>query len=703
MDSLSDITKTYHYTSVGQLKNERRIQGNDSLYTTYSYDASGNRTQMAEYNYETNTKDITDYTYDANNRMTQAATMGGLSFSGKTGDLTGMTRYYYDNNGNTLAEQNKTYTTTGNESSDMTLSGRSGGNEFKLYQYDDFNRLIQYNDGATEAKYTYNTSNLRASKTVNGTKTNYVWNGQNLASETKNDVTTVYTYDITGVITSKTDNDTVMRYVKDPHGNVIATSKNDSILGEYDYDTNTKTITDYTYDTNNRMTQSAVTTGVPFSGTASGDVTGMTRYYYDNNGNTLAEQNKTYTTTGNESSDMTLSGRSGGNKLKLYGYDDFNRLIQYNDGATEAKYTYSANNLRASKTVNGTKTNYVWSGNNLASETKNDVTTVYTYDITGVITSKTDNDTVMRYVKDPHGNVIATSKNDSILGEYDYTAFGIQIKNTDASNPFRYCGEYYDEELDSVYLRNRYYNPSTGRFLTEDPIKDGLNWYCYCSNNPIAFIDPQGLVITCDKSNYEQIKSLLGQIAGNSLEFAYNEEKGEIEITKTYDTKHHVGQTLVSNLINLPNVVNVNVGVADENENTNSKWPASADTNGVIQIYIDPDDVLGNGTLYTYVEDSNGKTIEEAFPQFIIFGHELIHAWREIMGLFDYNVEQGQIPYDVGLIWPAEEIKTMGINYMDTAGVWMQNYSTYSGRISENGLRLENGLNTRVSYKGWWQ
>ena len=32
-----------------------------------------------------------------------------------------------------------------------------------------------------------------------------------------------------------------------------------------------------------------------------------------------------------------------------------------------------------------------------------------------------------------------------------------------------------------------------GRFLTEDPIRDGLNWYAYCENNPIFFIDSSGL------------------------------------------------------------------------------------------------------------------------------------------------------------------------------------------------------------------
>jgi len=44
-----------------------------------------------------------------------------------------------------------------------------------------------------------------------------------------------------------------------------------------------------------------------------------------------------------------------------------------------------------------------------------------------------------------------------------------------------------------VYLRARYYDPSTGRFISEDPIRDGYNWYVYCSNNPIRYIDPWGL------------------------------------------------------------------------------------------------------------------------------------------------------------------------------------------------------------------
>ena len=42
-------------------------------------------------------------------------------------------------------------------------------------------------------------------------------------------------------------------------------------------------------------------------------------------------------------------------------------------------------------------------------------------------------------------------------------------------NPFRYSGEYFDEETGFYYLRARYYDPSVGRFLTEDPAGDGTN------------------------------------------------------------------------------------------------------------------------------------------------------------------------------------------------------------------------------------
>ena len=48
---------------------------------------------------------------------------------------------------------------------------------------------------------------------------------------------------------------------------------------------------------------------------------------------------------------------------------------------------------------------------------------------------------------------------------YDYDAFGNEAEpsSTD-TNPFRYCGEYFDTETGTYYLRARYYDPAVGRF-----------------------------------------------------------------------------------------------------------------------------------------------------------------------------------------------------------------------------------------------
>jgi RHS repeat-associated protein len=64
-----------------------------------------------------------------------------------------------------------------------------------------------------------------------------------------------------------------------------------------------------------------------------------------------------------------------------------------------------------------------------------------------------------------------------------------------------------------VYLRNRWYDPQTGRFLTQDPIglAGGVNLYAYAGNNPITFSDPFGLCPPCG----EDIAIALGIFVAN--------------------------------------------------------------------------------------------------------------------------------------------------------------------------------------------
>jgi len=80
-----------------------------------------------------------------------------------------------------------------------------------------------------------------------------------------------------------------------------------------------------------------------------------------------------------------------------------------------------------------------------------------------------------------------------------YDAFGATYATSGSSwGSFGFAGQWgYQTDADSglMLLGHRYYDSSTGRFLSRDPIKDGRNWYVYADNNPLNGVDPDGLTI----------------------------------------------------------------------------------------------------------------------------------------------------------------------------------------------------------------
>jgi hypothetical protein len=60
-------------------------------------------------------------------------------------------------------------------------------------------------------------------------------------------------------------------------------------------------------------------------------------------------------------------------------------------------------------------------------------------------------------------------------------------------------------------VRARYYDPSLGRFTSEDPIglAGGINPYVYANSSPTNFRDPSGLCVS-GKITYAQLKAVLG-------------------------------------------------------------------------------------------------------------------------------------------------------------------------------------------------
>jgi RHS repeat-associated protein len=82
---------------------------------------------------------------------------------------------------------------------------------------------------------------------------------------------------------------------------------------------------------------------------------------------------------------------------------------------------------------------------------------------------------------------------------YEYDAFGNMVsktgpsENTYTPNNYLYRGEQYDPDLGLYYLRARYYNPVTGRFLSADPLaSDGQRRYQYAGADPVNGTDPSG-------------------------------------------------------------------------------------------------------------------------------------------------------------------------------------------------------------------
>jgi len=86
----------------------------------------------------------------------------------------------------------------------------------------------------------------------------------------------------------------------------------------------------------------------------------------------------------------------------------------------------------------------------------------------------------------------------SLAQTYTFDSFGKQTASSGSlTNPFQYAGREFDSESSLYYMRARYFDPSTGRFISEDPIgfDGGENFYAYTRNSPVDLKDPFGLYI----------------------------------------------------------------------------------------------------------------------------------------------------------------------------------------------------------------
>ena len=201
-----------------------------------------------------------------------------------------------------------------------------------------------------------------------------------------------------------------------------------------------------------------------------------------------------------------------GNPLTYYNGMEFKwtmgrRLESVKNGNTNVSYTYNADGLRTSKTVNNVKYNYYWDGDKLTGQTWQGNTLYFYYDKDGNPIGFDLNNNNYYYVTNLQGDIIAIlSSSNGLLAEYEYDAWGnctILYDTNDIAdiNPLRYRGYYYDTDTNLYYLQSRYYDANIGRFINADDAEllgmsgrvVSNNLFAYCNNNPILNIDNTGL------------------------------------------------------------------------------------------------------------------------------------------------------------------------------------------------------------------
>ncbi|MGC2330199.1 MAG: RHS repeat-associated core domain-containing protein, partial [Candidatus Acidiferrales bacterium] len=105
--------------------------------------------------------------------------------------------------------------------------------------------------------------------------------------------------------------------------------------------------------------------------------------------------------------------------------------------------------------------------------------------------------TTSYYEPDGLGSITSLSSSTGTLAQsYTYDSFGNTTNSSGSlTNFFRSVAREFDAETNLYYYRARYYDPSTGRFLNEDPLRfdGGEDFYEYVANAPTVLTDPAGL------------------------------------------------------------------------------------------------------------------------------------------------------------------------------------------------------------------
>jgi RHS repeat-associated protein len=172
--------------------------------------------------------------------------------------------------------------------------------------------------------------------------------------------------------------------------------------------------------------------------------------------------------------------------VSAYRYDAIGRRVEVNDGGVIRRFAYSGWNLRnefdGANTLRATYVAGLFP--DAVYEIVRDGTRYYPlFDGVGSVTT-------------------LTNSAGAAVGRVRYSAFGVPQSSGVAENAVSFTGHQFDAATGLVYARARYYDPTLGRFLSQDP-ELAVNPYAYALNAPLEFTDPTGRSTTAEKAERE--------------------------------------------------------------------------------------------------------------------------------------------------------------------------------------------------------
>jgi RHS repeat-associated protein len=526
-DELGRVT-TYRYDLAGRLASVQDPNGNclstpKTGCTTYTYNAAGELTNIV---YSDGTTPNVAFSYNANGRRTSMT------------DGSGTTTYAWDSLGR------------------LTQSSRAQASSTWTVGYDwdlrDQLTEISYPNSLGTVERSYDDAGRLASVTdwlANTTAFSYDLDGHVDTITHPNGVTTSYTTDPAGRVdaiehapsANLTSPFASFAYGRDDIGQVTSVASAgvptddhtwtyttlDQIVGDsaepagfgYDVADNLAQLDDGATQAFDAAHQLCWTDAASGAGGCGSPPVGATTYTYDARGNRTSS--------------------TAGGTTTTYGWNLARRLISHTTATGTTTYAYNGDGLRSTKTTGGSTTQYTWSVAQAIPALLTENNAAYVYGIGNQPIERISGTAVEHYHQDQLGSTRAiTDSGGNVIATYAYGEFGDLESSTGSTTPgLGFAGEYTDAESGLVYLRGRYFEPSSGQFLSRDPMEPFTrSAYAYASSNPLNFTDPLGLRSRCpqplrkpsvwDDWDLDEKKDWIADQLGDDFEEARRDDPG---------------------------------------------------------------------------------------------------------------------------------------------------------------------------------